>query len=69
MGDVLTGVCTALLGQGADTHLAASIGAWVCGRAAELAISHGHESLESLTPSSVLQHLGSAFESLRRGDF
>lgn len=69
MGDVLTGVCTALLGQGADTHLAASIGAWVCGRAAELAISHGHQSPESLDPSDVLVHLGAAFESLRRGGF
>lgn len=69
MGDVLTGVCTALLGQGADTHLAASIGSWVCGRAAELAISHGHQSLESLAPSDVLVHLGAAFESLLRGDF
>jgi NAD(P)H-hydrate epimerase len=69
MGDVLTGVCTALLGQGADAHLAASIGAWVCGRAAELAISHGHQSPESLAPGDVLVHLGAAFESLRRGDF
>lgn len=69
MGDVLTGVCTALLGQGADPHLAASIGAWVCGRAAELAITHGHASPESLTPTCVLKHLGAAFSSLRRGDF
>jgi NAD(P)H-hydrate epimerase len=69
MGDVLTGVCTALLGQGADPHLAASIGAWVCGRAAELAITHGHASPESLTPTCVLEHLGAAFSSLRRGDF
>lgn len=69
MGDVLTGVCTALLGQGADAPLAASIGAWVCGRAAELAISHGHQSPESLAPGDVLVHLGAAFESLRRGDF
>lgn len=69
MGDVLTGVCTALLGQGADTHLAASLGAWVCGRAAELAISHGQQSPESLDPSDLLVHLGASFESLRRGDF
>ena len=69
MGDVLTGVCTALLGQGADTYKAASIGAWVCGRAAEIALTHGGQSAESLTPSDVLAHLGSAFESLRAGDF
>ena len=69
MGDVLTGVCTALLGQQADAYLSASIGAWVCGRAAEIAISHGSASEESLTPSDVLDNLGRAFDSLRAGDF
>ena len=69
MGDVLTGVCTALLGQHTDAYLSASIGAWVCGRAAEIAISHGGASEESLTPSDVLDNLGRAFDSLRAGDF
>ena len=69
MGDVLTGVCTALLGQGADTYKAASIGAWVCGRAAEIAVTHGEQSAESLAPSDVLANLGRAFDSLRAGDF
>jgi hydroxyethylthiazole kinase-like uncharacterized protein yjeF len=69
MGDVLTGLCAALLGQGADTYLAASIGAWVCGRAAEIAVTHGGQSAESLLPSDVLDNLGRAFESLRAGDF
>jgi hydroxyethylthiazole kinase-like uncharacterized protein yjeF len=69
MGDVLTGVCTALLGQQADAYLSATIGAWVCGRAAEIAISHGGASEESLTPSDVLDNLGRAFDSLRAGDF
>lgn len=69
MGDVLTGVCTALLGQGTDTYRAASIGAWVCGRAAEIAITHGGQSAESLAPGDVLAHLGRAFDSLRAGDF
>jgi len=69
MGDVLTGVCTALLGQGADTYKAASIGAWVCGRAAEIAVTHGGQSGESLTPGDVLENLGRAFDSLRAGDF
>ena len=69
MGDVLTGVCAALLGQGADTYRAASIAAWVCGRAAEIAISHGGQSVESLTPSDVLANVGRAFDSLRAGDF
>lgn len=69
MGDVLTGVCTALIGQHCDTCTAASIGAWVCGRAAEMAVSSGGASEESLTPSDVLAHLGRAFDSLRAGDF
>jgi hydroxyethylthiazole kinase-like uncharacterized protein yjeF len=68
MGDVLTGVCAALLGQHADTYLAASIGAWVCGRAAEIALIDG-ASEESLAPSDVLANLGRAFDSLRAGDF
>ena len=69
MGDVLTGVCTALLGQGADTFLAASLGAWVCGRAAEIAVYRGGSSAESLAPTDVLAHLGRAFDSLRAGDY
>jgi NAD(P)H-hydrate epimerase len=69
MGDVLTGVCAALLGQGADAYKAASIGAWGCGRAAEIAVTHGGQSAESITPSDVLANLGRAFDSLRAGDF
>ncbi len=69
MGDVLTGVCTALLGQGADIRLAASLGAWVCGRAAEIALTRGACSTESLAPTDVLANLGRAFDSLRAGDF
>jgi len=69
MGDVLTGVCTALLGQHKDAYLAASIGTWVCGRAAEIAVSHGGASEESLTPCDVIANLGRAFDSLRAGDF
>lgn len=69
MGDVLTGVCTALLGQGADAYRAASIGSWVCGRAAEIAITHSGASTESLAPTDILQNLGRAFDSLRAGDF
>ena len=69
MGDVLTGVCTALLGQGADAYRAASIGAWVCGRAAEIALAQGGASAESLAPTDVLEHLGPAFGSLQAGDF
>jgi NAD(P)H-hydrate epimerase len=67
MGDVLTGVCAALSGQGLALYDAARLGAWVCGRAAELAVLDGAESEESLTPSHIIAHLGRAFKNLRAG--
>jgi NAD(P)H-hydrate repair Nnr-like enzyme with NAD(P)H-hydrate dehydratase domain len=67
MGDVLTGVCAALAGQGLALYDAARVGAWLCGRAAEIALAAGQESEESLTPSSLLAHLGQAFDALRAG--
>jgi NAD(P)H-hydrate epimerase len=39
MGDVLTGVCSGLLGAKLSPNDAARVGAWLCGRAAELALS------------------------------
>jgi NAD(P)H-hydrate epimerase len=65
MGDVLTGVCAALVGQGLSMYDAARVGAWVCGRAAEMAIFNSAESQESLLPRNVLAHLGPAFNDLR----
>jgi NAD(P)H-hydrate epimerase len=65
MGDVLTGVLGALIGGGLDLYDAAQAGAWLCGRAAELAIASGLHSLESLTATAVISNLGGAFESLR----
>lgn len=69
MGDVLTGVCAALIGGGRTTHEAAMLGAWVCGRAAEIAIFNGNDSQESLSATSVIADLGAAFTSLRNGDY
>jgi NAD(P)H-hydrate epimerase len=65
MGDVLTGICSALIGQGVGSHDAACLGAWLSGRAAECAVLHG-QSAESLTPGEVLAHLGEAFTDLKR---
>ncbi|MGI8437629.1 MAG: NAD(P)H-hydrate dehydratase [Chthoniobacterales bacterium] len=65
MGDVLTGVCAALWAQKLNPFDAARLGAWVCGRAAELAIFHGHASEQSLLPTDLVHHLGAAFNSLR----
>ena len=65
MGDVLTGVTAALLGQGLTPYDAARLGAWLCGRAAELALAGG-ESEASLVATDVIVHLGSAFRDLAR---
>jgi ADP-dependent NAD(P)H-hydrate dehydratase / NAD(P)H-hydrate epimerase len=64
MGDVLTGVCAGLLGQGFSLYDAARLGAWVCGRAAEIAIFNGNQTEQSLLPRDVLDHLGNAFKEL-----
>jgi hydroxyethylthiazole kinase-like uncharacterized protein yjeF len=80
MGDVLTGVTAALAaldsgarsasrgGGGVTLRQAAALGAWTCGRAAELALSGGTpgHSEESLLPTDLLDHLGAAFRQLRR---
>ncbi|MEI6323664.1 MAG: NAD(P)H-hydrate dehydratase [bacterium] len=69
MGDVLTGVCAALIGSGHHLRDAAMLGAWLCGRAAEIAIFNGNDSQESLSASSVISHLGAACDALRRDDY
>jgi len=65
MGDVLTGVCAGLAGRELSLYDSGRIGAWVCGRAAELSIFQKGESEESLLASNVLAHLGGAFNELR----
>jgi hydroxyethylthiazole kinase-like uncharacterized protein yjeF len=65
MGDVLTGVCAGLIGQGLSLYDAARVGAWVCGRAAEIAVFEKGESEESLRPRNVVDNLGLAFNELR----
>jgi hydroxyethylthiazole kinase-like uncharacterized protein yjeF len=64
MGDVLTGVCAGLLGQGLSPYDAARLGAWLCGRAAEIAIFNGNQTEQTLLPRDVLDHLGDAFKEL-----
>jgi hydroxyethylthiazole kinase-like uncharacterized protein yjeF len=66
MGDVLTGLCAALAGQGVDLYDAACLGAWLSGRAAECAVAKGGCSQESLAATDVLRELGSAFQDLKR---
>ena len=66
VGDVLTGLCAALIGQGVGTHAAACLGAWLSGRAAEIALAQG-QSHESLVASDIARWLGAAFSDLRSG--
>jgi NAD(P)H-hydrate epimerase len=61
MGDILTGVCAGLVGQGLSLYDAARVGAWLCGRAAEIAIFNNGQSEQTLLPRDVLDHLGDAF--------
>ena len=66
MGDVLTGICAGLAAQGVALHDAACLGAWLSGRAAERAITHGGHSQESLAAGDMADHLGGAFTDLKR---
>ncbi|MEO5714070.1 MAG: NAD(P)H-hydrate dehydratase [Luteolibacter sp.] len=60
-GDLLAGVIGARLAAGDTPVEAASLGAWLCGRAAEISLSVSRISEESLTPTDVLDHLGAAY--------
>jgi NAD(P)H-hydrate epimerase len=53
------------MGQHLDPYDAARVGAWLCGRAAELGVLARAE--ESLAALDVVEGLGGAFRSLRSG--
>jgi NAD(P)H-hydrate epimerase len=59
-GDVLTGVIAALLGQGLGPFDAACLGAWIHGRAGDLAAEQLGEI--SLTATDLIDRLGPAFQ-------
>jgi NAD(P)H-hydrate epimerase len=61
-GDVLTGVIAALAGQGLSAFDAAVLGAWVHGRAGDLAA--GALGLTALTATDLLDYLPAAFREL-----
>jgi ADP-dependent NAD(P)H-hydrate dehydratase / NAD(P)H-hydrate epimerase len=69
MGDVLTGLCAALIAQGLPPYDAARAGAWLGGRAAEIAIYNGNRSEESLSATDLFDTLGIAFKQMRAGCF
>lgn len=64
-GDLLSGLCGAFLARGIPVDATASLAAWTAGRAAELALSHGGESIESVTPARSAQFIGRALNDLR----
>lgn len=65
MGDLLSGLLAALLGQGLPAHRAAGLGAWLCGRGSELAALTLAE--ECVLPMDAATHLGAAWRELRQG--
>jgi len=60
-GDLLSGVIGAQLAAGFTSIEAAALGAWLCGRASEIAIHSLSQSEQSLCPSDTANHLGHAF--------
>jgi NAD(P)H-hydrate epimerase len=62
---LLAGVIGARLAIGDSGVAAAALGAWVCGRAAEIAISRDRYSEESLLPTDLMETFGAAFEDWR----
>lgn len=63
-GDVLTGIILALLAQHYTAEEAAVVGVWIHALAADIALSDGN-SEESLLPSDIITHLGTAFNASR----
>lgn len=61
-GDLLSGVIAALLARGESPLDAACLGAWVCGRSAEIGLEARHCSEESLVAEDVAASLGAAFK-------
>lgn len=64
MGDVLTGMIAALVAQGYAPSHAASLGAWLAGRAADQALHRGWATQETLRPTMVLRGLTAAFREI-----
>lgn len=64
MGDVLTGVCAALAGQGLSLYDAARLSTWLHGRAADSAIGQ-HQSKQSLLATDLPAYFGAAFQEIR----
>lgn len=64
-GDLLAGVIGALLARRIPATAAACLGAWLCGRASEIAIWRDGHSAESLSASDTAARIGEAFHDWR----
>ena len=64
-GDFLAGVIGARLARGDSLTEAAALGAWLCGRAAEIALDRGEFSEDTLLPADLSRFLGAAFTDWR----
>jgi NAD(P)H-hydrate epimerase len=62
-GDVLTGILLALLAQNYRPDVAAVLGVYIHGLAADIALTTSSE--EALTASDIINNLGHAFRQLR----
>ena len=67
MGDVLTGICAAFLGQKLSGYDAARLASWLHGCAADRAIHRGGQSQESLLPTDLFAQFGPVFMQWRAG--
>jgi hydroxyethylthiazole kinase-like uncharacterized protein yjeF len=63
-GDMLSGMITALLAQGYEPFIAAKIGVYLHGVAADVAVKE--QSLESLLATDVIEKIGAAFISMTK---
>ena len=69
VGDTLSGLCAAIAGNGVCLYDAACAGAWINGRAAEIAVFNAGASPQSLVASDLPVHYGVAFTDLVTGSF
>ena len=69
VGDTLTGLCAALVTRGLKVFDAACLSSWINGRAAEIAIFDGNESIQSLTASDLPKQYGKCFNDLEKSAF
>jgi NAD(P)H-hydrate epimerase len=66
-GDVLSGVCAALLAGGTGPFDSACIASWLLGRAAEIQVYESGQSAESMLAGDIAFSLGAAYRDLRNG--